>query len=263
MPARKRQGNNPKRRVASAGAIRPEIRGNLDMAKYKGLNFMEGLEINLTPEPIDAGPDYEKAAYGLLVIKVGDRILTSCVSNDSEGRHYHDGPYVSGYHLAEWLVWNWWRLRWEPCPDNGLADAPPDWRMAHSIAAIGEGYVWPKITFSSDGLRCIVTSERSTENNGSRLYYTGAPAITILSGEFENALDRFVNSILHLIENASVGDSNLQILWNDLTIERKDPEIARFRRFEALLGLEPDEFDEAQIENWRKDAKLLRENAPH
>lgn len=36
MPNRKRQGNNPKRRVASAGAINPEIRGNLFRARYVG-----------------------------------------------------------------------------------------------------------------------------------------------------------------------------------------------------------------------------------
>ena len=34
MPGRKRQGNNPKRRVASAGDISPEIRGNLARARY-------------------------------------------------------------------------------------------------------------------------------------------------------------------------------------------------------------------------------------
>lgn len=223
---------------------------------------MAALEINLTPESLDDAPDYEKAAYGLLVIKSGDQILTGCVSNDSEGQQYHDGPYVSGYHLAEWFVWNWWRLSWEPGPENGLESATLDWRMAHSMAAVGEGYIWPKITFSSDGLKCAITSESSTENDGSRLYYTGAPAITVLSDEFENAIDRFVNVVLRLLQNAGVSDSNLQILWNDLTMERKDPEIARFRRFEAMLGLEPDEVDEESIENWLKDARFRRENAP-
>ena len=223
---------------------------------------MAALEISLTPEFLDDGPGYEKAAYGLLVIKSGDQILTGCVSNDSAGRQYHDGPYISGYHLAEWFAWNWWQLRWEPSPENGLENATPDWRMAHSIAAVGEGYIWPNITFSSNGLKCAITSESSTESNGSCLYYSGAPAITILSGEFEKSIDTFVNSVLRLLENAGVSDSNLQILWNDLTIERNDPEVARFRRFEVMLGLEPDEVDEDRIENWLKDAQLLRENTP-
>ena len=224
---------------------------------------MAALEINLTPETLDACSACEKAAYGLLVIKAWGRILTGCVSNDSDGRHYHDGPYISGYHLAEWFAWNWWRLRWEPCPRNDLENAPLDWRMAHNIAAVGEGYVWPNITFSSDGLKCAVTSKSSSEYDGSRLHYTGSPPVAILSEEFENAVDQFVNSILRLTENAGLEDTNLQNLWNDLTIERRDPEIARFRRFEALLGLEPDEFDAEHTEKLLQDAGLLSENALH
>lgn len=36
MPGRKRQGNNPKRRVAPGGAISSEVRGNLARARYVG-----------------------------------------------------------------------------------------------------------------------------------------------------------------------------------------------------------------------------------
>ena len=36
MASRKRQGNNPKRRVASDGAISSEVRGNLARARYVG-----------------------------------------------------------------------------------------------------------------------------------------------------------------------------------------------------------------------------------
>lgn len=204
---------------------------------------MSALTINLHPETLDAGSRYEKATYGLLTIKADGRILTNCISNDPDGSHHHAGPYIAGYPLAEWFAWNWWRLRWEPCPHNDPANAPSDWRMAHSIAAIGEGYIWPNITFSSDGIKCVITSKSSRQPDGSRLYYTGASPITIPSDEFEQAVDQFVNSILHLAQNAGLGDNNLQTLWRDLAIERQAPEIARFRRIEASLGLEPDEFD--------------------
>lgn len=222
---------------------------------------MTALAINLTPETLDAGSSYEKATYGLLTIKTHGQILTNCISNDPNGRHHHNGPYISGYHLAEWFAWNWWRLRWEPCPQNDLENAPLDWRMAHSLAAIGEGYIWPNITFSSDGIKCAIASKSSREPDGSRLYYTGASPTTILSQEFEQAVDQFINSILHLAQNAGLGDNNLQNLWHDLTIERQNPEIAHFRRIEALLGLEPDELDEQHLANLLKDATFLNENA--
>jgi hypothetical protein len=218
------------------------------------------LEISLTAELLGEGLAYEKAAFGLLEIKVGDQPLTACVSNDSDGSHYRNGSYLSGYHMAEWLAWNWWRLRWEP-GSPVMSNSPLDWHMAHCIAAIGEGYLWPNITFSSDGFQCNITSERSDENDSPRLQYMGARPVTILAADFESAVDQFANLILQLVSDAGLANTNLQTLWDDLSTERNDPVLARFRRFEALLGLDPDQMDGERIENWLNDAALLGENA--
>src|ERR1700677_696195 len=42
---------------------------------------------------------------------------------------------VSMVALAEWLLMNWWRLRWESPSTHTTAD----WRRAHCLAAIGGG----------------------------------------------------------------------------------------------------------------------------
>ena len=55
---------------------------------------MTALQIRLMPELLDEGPACEKAAFGLLEIEADDRMLTVCTNVDSNGRHYHDGPYV-------------------------------------------------------------------------------------------------------------------------------------------------------------------------
>ena len=128
------------------------------------------------------------------------------------------------------------------------------------MASIGEGYVWPNITFSSDGFRCNVISERSFETVALG-YYEGAQPVTITVAGYENGVDQFVNLILELLSADGVADTNLQTLWADLSAERSDPEIARFRRFEALLGFDPDEGDEFFIEARLSDATLLGENA--
>ena len=220
---------------------------------------MNELQINLTPELLDEGPDYERNAFGLLEITAAGRLLTAAISVEDGKSNYHNGPCVSGYHLAEWLVWNWWRLRWEPrLPSNASSY---DWDMTHRMPAIGEGYFWPNITISSDGLHCDLASERSNLSDSPFFYYIGAPAITIPARDFANAVDRFVLFIIERLRDNGIRDTNLQTLWHDLDTERNDLEVARFRRIEALLGFDPDETDEEYIERWIRDKDVLGENA--
>ena len=220
-----------------------------------------GLRIDLEAQPLDAGARLEKATFGLLEIKAAGIGLTACISVDSDDRQYRDGPYVSGYHLAEWLVWNWWRLRWQPRPPVRAA-APPGWDMAHCMATIGEGYVWPNITFASDGFQCDVHSSRSDETDAPSFFYLGAPRpVTVSSVDFVCEVDRFVGLILEMVAGDGFADTNLQTLWDDLSIERNTPELNRFRRLEALLGFDPDTQDAGFIEDRLSDAPLLGEDA--
>ena len=219
----------------------------------------DGLRIHLEAQTLDAGTLYEKAAFGLLEMTSGDKALTACISTDSGSRQYRAGPCVSGYHLAEWLVWNWWRLRWEPRPPGGPALL--NWNMAHCMAAIGEGYAWPGITFASDGFQCEVISSRSDEADAPNFFYLGAHPLVISSMDFEEAVDIFVDQILNVLTRADLADTNLQTLWHDLSIERNTMELTRFRKLEALLGFDPDAQDVELIESRLSDAPLLGENA--
>ena len=223
---------------------------------------MSGLQFSLTPDVFSDGSDYEKATFGLLEISNGTRPLTSGFRIDAEGRTYAPGPYVSGYHLAEWLAWNWWRLRWEPRPQQSVP--PLEWRLAHELTAIGEGYVWPNITIASDGFQCTLDSAPSRDPSPRPFDYIGAvdsmPAV-VAAADFEQALDAFIGLTLQFLAAAGLSNSDLHKHWHDLNAERNDPEFARFRRFEALLGFDPDELDDAQIANWLDDAARIGENA--
>ena len=108
---------------------------------------MTEFSISLTRENIEEGPTHERATFGLLEIKAGENALSGALRNDSSRRNYQTGPYAPGYHLAEWLCWNWWRLRWEP---SGPPNRTPtfEWDIAHRMSDIGGGYRWPNITMS-------------------------------------------------------------------------------------------------------------------
>jgi hypothetical protein len=77
---------------------------------------------------------------------------------DRRARTVRDTVRISAYMLAIWLSSNWWRLRWEPQRgESGLAHgASLDWKMSHMLAASGSGYVWPPLTFASDGQRVSI-----------------------------------------------------------------------------------------------------------
>jgi hypothetical protein len=63
------------------------------------------------------------------------------------------------------------------------------------------------------------------------------------------------------LANADIKNTNLHMLWEDLTAERHNAETARFRRMEALLGFDPDVMDDGTIDGWLRDAQYLGENA--
>ena len=218
------------------------------------------LKIDLKPGTLHEGPDYERAAFGQVVISAGDRTLTELVETDGSMRNYQPGPYTSGYHLAEWLVWNWWRLRWEP---RSTVNGTPTfkWDMAHRMSDIGEGYAWPNITISCDGFQCDLISERSDERDTPLLSYIGAQLVTVPAAALGRAVDEFVASVLERLADSSIPSTNLQTLWGDLTAERDDPEQTRIRRLEALLGFDPDQADQQFIQCRLQSADSLGRDA--
>lgn len=200
----------------------------------------------------------ERATYGLFSVTANDHLLTEGVEVDKqELRH---GPYVSGYPIADWLAWNWWRLRWEvgqPSDENAVRR----WNFAHRMSTIGEGYAWPNITIFSDGVHSSLFSTPSRSPETSLFRYIGASGQTVPAVSLETAIDGFVEDILTRLERAGIRESNLHGLWNELKTERAHPELTRFRRLEAQLGYDPDEAEEAAIRLRLDDAPRLGEEA--
>ena len=205
------------------------------------------LKITLEPMTLDAGSDEEKAAFGQLQIKAGGRILTAGADFSGNEPRYRPGPYVSGYHLAEWLIWNWWRLHWEPEPD-GQDRADHEWQLAHCLASVGEGYAWPNITISTGGQWTTLVSRPSPERASFPFRYSEAGAAVVPSADLESAIDEFAAFIVNRMDAAGLPATNLHLLRQDLQSERNDPEKTRFRQLEARLGYDPDELDAAEAE---------------
>ena len=67
--------------------------------------------------------------------------------------------------------------------------------------------------------------------------------------------------MLSRLNDKGLENTNLHCLWQDLTQERQQKEIARHRKFEALLGYDADEVDEVLIANRLVDANRFGDDA--
>jgi hypothetical protein len=140
--------------------------------------------------------------------------------------------------LGEWLAHNWWRLRWEP--EQQQPDA--DWKMSHSLPAIGGGVAWPNLTFSSDGdyIQCRCYPTGRLPDTGMPVRYLSRFDEVITSDEFEVSVDSFMEDLVGRLR-ASNYRNDIALLWSQVLDERRNAESATWRRLEALLGYDPDE----------------------
>ncbi|BCH24108.1 hypothetical protein [Mesorhizobium sp. L-8-3] len=197
-------------------------------------------------EALQGASAEEQACFGAIGIRVNDLWLTE--GHDYLANRLRTRPYLSGYHLAEWFAWNWWRLRWEP------RSTSREWEQTHCMASIGQGYIWPNITIFSDGERTALVAHPTAERADTPFRYISDRAVVLPSGQFEAGLDEFFSQIFHRLDAERVSNTNLHAIFESLTEERNDPGLAARRKFEALLGEDPDEANPAIVEQLIADA---------
>jgi hypothetical protein len=82
-------------------------------------------EIKADWETLEFGPPQERATFAAIGIRYSDIWLTE--AEDMYVKRVRQQVHLSGYRLAEWFAWNWWRLRWEPRRKS------TDWALAHKM----------------------------------------------------------------------------------------------------------------------------------
>jgi hypothetical protein len=191
---------------------------------------------------LDDGSPEERACFAALGICTDDSCLT--FGYDSLLQSVRRAPFLSAYHLAEWLAWNWWRLRWEP---HRLS---AEWELSHAMASIGAGYIWPDIRIVSDGRFVSLTCKPTPERARTPYRYLAESSTSIAAADFEGEIDRFIDAVSQRLQMCGVTNSNLQQIWPEVVWERQDPMRSAQRKFEALLGEDPGELDEAQLQHF-------------
>lgn len=174
----------------------------------------------------------------LLKIVLADKVVTR--NEDEWSRTVRDEVRLSAYPLALWFASSWWRLRWEALPIKpGTA-----WRMAHELAAAGHGYLWPRMSFASDGENIQVWAVQSPPESTEPVRYLTAICHSLPAVAFERVIDDFIANVIARLDAVGVGSTALHDLWNEVMAERADPDLSSYRRLEARLGFDPDECPE-------------------
>jgi hypothetical protein len=169
-----------------------------------------------------------------VTIRSGEDVFTRLFEADNpEPRDY---LIVPPEHLAFWLVDNWWRIRWESVPPNGMSAS---WRLAHQLSSVGGGYIWPRLTIWGEGERVgLMAQPDGSKSDLPIRFVTGA--LKFAQGlQFEEEVDRFLDHVV----TACVQTSNpnaLRAQVKALREERADEHLAAWRRMEARLGFDPD-----------------------
>jgi len=197
------------------------------------------------------GDAIARATLGQLELRVGDRSLT--LLEDRLARANRPFANLSAYDLAMWFATNWWRLRWEP----QRADA--DWRMAHSLAAVGAGYVWPNIITFSDGDQISLESYPTGGAKWEPVRYLERWDCKLSAAKFEAAIDAFIEEVLARLAGCEIFTTELHTAWQELRAERSEAGIASIRKLEALLGFDagaaPDKIIDDLLSEAEKDGR--------
>ncbi len=161
---------------------------------------------------------------------------------DLQAKTVRPGVRVSAFALAQWFASNWWRLLWEPERNTS------SWKMTHKVGAAGEGYLWPDLTFISDGEAILVRNRPSLLTSEQPVRYLNSFDESIPAHDFEIGMHSFVESVVGRLADMRIDAAGLDELWREVLAERRDPELASWRKLEAIMGYDPDEAPDQIIE---------------
>ena len=192
-------------------------------------------------------------------IEAGGVTITSNSSTQGGRKRLRTRIRVSAYHLAAWLVANWWRLRWES-EGAGLS-----WEMSHRMGAVGNGDLWPDIEIRGghDAVRILATPFLAEPVSQFRFLYGFDRSVP--ASEFEGAVKGLVDSVAARLSDpildcpATVRE--LSTAWKELKWEMEDPDATLQRSLEARMGLDPEEADSALLDELKEAAREVGSGA--
>lgn len=180
------------------------------------------------PDGTVAAPEL-RATFARLEVWVGQDCVT--LVGDGATGSVRRAVVVSLYPLAEWIVFNWWRLQYDG------RQATTNWR-SHSTSFVGDGFCWPDLQIIPEGEICRMRWRKQRRST------TDWPVDFLAQGsawgrreQVIGAFDNVVEAVLGRLEESGIRGTVLAEEWEAL--RSLDPEEAQFCRAVARLGVDP------------------------
>lgn len=193
------------------------------------------IEVGWHPWTDDNLSRAEAAAFCELEIVAGGVALTRNMDDRGVMRK---GALVSALPFAWWLCANFWRICHEP--DLPKRDYIPicaleNWRIAHCMTSIGDGYAWPEITFVADGdeMRIRCQDQDSTDRRNQPMRYVTGLETICPKGQF---MAQALNLVRATAERVGGAEPEFAALREQFEEELANEDAANYRILEAMLG---------------------------
>jgi hypothetical protein len=133
--------------------------------------------------------------------------------------------------------------------------------MAHELASAGYGYLWPRMLFVCDGEEMQIWATQSLSRSKRTVRYLTDAYHDVSVASFERTVDEFVDGVVARLNALNVTNTVLQELWPEVLDERRDKALSAYRRFEAMLGFDPDECPQALLDRVKSLVEAVGEAA--
>jgi|GEM_PF-3945104 len=181
------------------------------------------------------GDAVERATFAALTITAGTDRVPITEIDDVIAQTVRSDIRVPTLQLAEWLVVNWWRLRWEPRAEK----LSPTWLRAHSMASTSTDVPWPALQVTSDGAFLRLEARAEQVRDVAAIRYLRDIDISIPAAHFERGVDGFLTRLDARIASCVPDDRELAELIDELRIERSNPKLVRACKLQAMAGFDP------------------------
>ena len=195
-----------------------------------------------------------------LSIEARDKVVTAVL--DRRNKSYRHHVVVPLYHVAEWLIANWWHL-WYEVADTG--EQRPEFESRHNLAFAGDGFVLPNLYVIPASGRMHLRWTRS-QPKYARIEFVDESETLVERTQLEQEFRMIIDAVLERIRGVGGHEHAVESLadaWE--AVNALDSDEQEFSRAAALLGIDPyevsDDVASALIDFWETVDPSIREDA--
>lgn len=200
---------------------------------------MEKIKFNISWQnsPIKKNQDPASSTWAQFALQVGDETITD--HNDWLAYSSNENVFLPLYYLAEWLVLNWWFIRYEALvPDSPFQS---DFQFRHNIKFARSGFSLPNLLIQPQGSITFLKWESSVLKNHKCKFFNHGYAF-VDSQQFEDEITNLIDAVILRLESNGVENTLLQSEWEALQNTESDER--EFCIAAAESGIDPYDCDD-------------------